>query len=118
LRAHGLEGKKGVVKLSDGTEFNEMNGGHVPRLWQAGEIDACMQYFHRDLRAEYELACAVEKSKVLRFYNKAMTNIHTVRVEKLWTVGEILNGAMGEFPDTSWQDKPITPEQFVGWINP
>jgi len=45
-----------------------------------------------------------------------MTNIHTVRVEKLWTVGEILSGAMGEFPDTSWQDKPITPEQFVGWI--
>lgn len=118
LRAHGLEGKRSAVKLNDGTEFKEMNGGHVPRLWQSGEVDACMEYFHRDLRAEYEIAHAVQKTKRLQFLNKAMTNTHTVHVEKLWTVGEILNGAMGEFPDTSWQDKPITPEQFVGWMKP
>lgn len=117
LRAHGLELKQSFVILNDGTRFDEMNGGHVPRLWQAGEINACTEYFERDLRAEYELAQSINTSGCLRFLNKDQTNTHIVRVEKMWTVAEILDGAMGEFPDTSLMERPITKEQFTGWIN-
>lgn len=117
LRAHQLEPKKSIVTLSEGTPLEGMDGSKFPALWQAGELGACMQYFHRDLAAEYELARAVTETKRLRFYNKAFTNVHTVNVEKMWTVEELLEGKMGAFPDTSWQDRPIQPEQFTGWIN-
>ncbi len=116
LRAHKLPEKLKTVRLNDGSTFEAMDGGHVPRLWAAGEISACTEYFKQDLQCEFMLARTIEENKKLLFFNRAGDMKHIINVPALFTVEEIMNGAMGQFPDTSWQTNPIRPEQFTDWM--
>lgn len=111
LAGHGLQSKQHIVRLSDGTVIENMNGAMAPELWQRGEIDAVLEYLRGDVARTHELAEQVLACGKLKFVSRAGKS-HYVDAAKLYTVREMM-----EFPkpDVSWMDSPPTRESFVAW---
>lgn len=112
LAGHRLQSKQHVVKLSDGTVIENMNGAMAPELWARGERDAVLEYLRGDVVRTYELAEQVSVCGMLKFVSRT-GKLHCVTAAKLHAVREMMGFPE---PDVSWMDSPPTRESFVAWM--
>ena len=59
----GLEGKKHVVALKDGSSMDHMEGKRAPELWAKGETEAVLAYLHDDVEQLWKLATVLTVKK-------------------------------------------------------
>lgn len=112
LKGAGLEGKRKVVTLSNGTEITDMDGAQVPKLWAAGEYKAVLSYLSDDVIQTVKLAQVIQIKKAIRWTsNNGIPWI--IPVDKLLNVRECFS--LPE-PDVSWMNNPPTRQQFIEWI--
>ncbi len=112
----GVEGKKLVVTLNDGSELVGMDGLQAPKLWAAGEHNAVLDYLAQNVRATLEIAeVAIHPDcGYLRWVSGSEKpwQIHLPRGE-LPTVAKCLTW---QLPDTDWMTAPPTRAELVAWM--
>lgn len=112
LKGAGLQGKKKVVTLNDGTTLDGMSGVLAPELWAKGEQQAVLEYLADDVIMPLKLAESVARRKEIR-WTSGNGKQQVCAVPQLYSARECF---WLPRPDTSWMAEPPTREQFVEWI--
>jgi len=113
LAGMGLQSKIHAVRMNDGREA-PISGRDAPRLWQAGEYRAVMEYCAGDVRQTLALARECERRGRLSWTSRRGKPAR-MNLEKGWlTVRQCL--ALPE-PDTSWMSDPVTRRRFASWLD-
>jgi hypothetical protein len=112
LKGAGLEGKKKVVKLNDGSLLTEMSGVLAPELWAKGERQAVLEYLAGDVIMPLKLAEVVARRKEIRWTSGGGKS-QSCPVPEFYSVRECF---WLPRPDTAWMAEPPKREQFVEWI--
>jgi hypothetical protein len=113
LTGMGLQSKIHAVRMNDGREA-PISGREAPRLWQAGEYRAVMEYCAGDVRQTLSLARECERRRGLSWTSQRGKPAR-MNLGKGWlTVQECL--ALPE-PDTSWMRDPVTRTRFTSWLD-
>jgi hypothetical protein len=113
LAGMGLQSKIHAIRMNDGREA-PIGGREAPRLWQAGEYRAVMEYCAGDVRQTLALARECERRSRLSWTSRRGKPAR-MNLEKGWlTVRQCL--ALPE-PDTSWMSDPVTRRRFASWLD-
>jgi hypothetical protein len=113
LAGMGLQSKIHTIRMNDGREA-PISGRDAPRLWQAGEYRAVMEYCAGDVRQTLALARECERRSRLSWTSRRGKPAR-MNLEKGWlTVRQCL--ALPE-PDTSWMSDPVTRNRFTSWLD-
>ena len=108
----GLPGKVHEVILKSGDTLTKMEGSQAPALYRASETEAVITYLQGDVVALLELTEMLYKTHCLQWTSKngrpMFQSMELLTVEQCLKLKE---------PDTSWMDKPITRDQFAGWLD-
>lgn len=113
LAGMGLESKIHAIRLSDGREV-PISGSEAPRLWQAGEYRAVMEYCAGDVRQTLALARECERRGCLSWTSQRGKPARMNLGNRWLTVHECL--ALPE-PDTAWMRDPVSRASFTSWID-
>jgi hypothetical protein len=98
--------------MNDGREA-PISGREAPRLWQAGEYRAVMEYCAGDVRQTLALARECDSRRRLSWTSQRGKPA-SMSLRGGWlTVRECL--ALPE-PDTSWMREPVTRTRFTSWL--
>jgi len=102
-RGMGLPGKSAAVAQ------------HLaPELWAAGKTAEVFEYVSQDVRATMDLALACERKKKLRWITQR-GKPKDMPLKSGWMT--VQDAAMLPQPDTSWMDRPMKREKFIGWLS-
>ncbi len=89
-----------------------MTGADAPRLWQAGQHQAVMDYVLGDSRLTNEIVLAIMKRREIRWTTKKGV-VRNERIDQLETVETVLHKPE---PDQSWMDTPMPRRRFHAWF--
>jgi hypothetical protein len=107
-----LQSKIHAVRMNDGREA-PISGREAPRLWQAGEYRAVMEYCAGDVRQTLLLARECERLGRLSWTSQRGKPARMNLGAGWLTVRECLG--LPE-PDTSWMRDPVTRKRFTSWL--
>ncbi|MBI4671463.1 MAG: ribonuclease H-like domain-containing protein [Chloroflexi bacterium] len=115
LEGAGIQGKKQVVVLQDGSRLDGMSGKLAPELWRRGEFDAVLSYLREDVMQLLELTRIVSETQALR-WTSAKGLPQVLRVDCLWSVRECFAFPL---PNTAWMNTdPPQREKLIEWMPP
>jgi hypothetical protein len=112
LAGMGLQSKIHAVRMKDGREA-PISGRDAPRLWQAGEYRAVMEYCAGDVRQTLALARECDLRRLLTWTSQRGKPARMDLRSGWLTVRQCL--ALPE-PDTSWMRDPVTRTRFTSWL--
>lgn len=112
LAGMGLQSKIHAVKMNDGREA-PISGREAPRLWQAGEYRAVMEYCGGDVRQTLALARECGNRRLLTWTSQRGKPARMSLPNGWLTVQQCL---MVPEPDTSWMRDPVTRKRFTSWL--
>ncbi len=112
LAGMGLQSKIHAVRMNDGREA-PISGREAPRLWQAGEYQAVMEYCAGDVRQTLALARECDQRRRLSWTSQRGKPARMNLPNGWLTVRQCL--ALPE-PDTSWMREPVTRKRFTSWL--
>lgn len=112
LAGMGLQSKLHAVRLNDRHEAS-ISGREAPRLWQAGEYQAVMEYCAGDVRQTLALALECERRGCLAWTSQRGKPVRMELGKRWLKVHQCLSLPL---PDTSWMRDPIDRQSFVSWM--
>ncbi len=112
LAGMGLQSKIHAVRMKDGREA-PISGPDAPRLWQAGEHRAVMEYCAGDVRQTLALARECDQRRRLTWTSQRGKPARMNLTNGWLTVEQCL---MIPEPDTSWMRDPVTRKRFTSWL--
>ena len=121
LAGNNLEGKRKTVILRDGTVIPNMNGHLFPTLWAQKEYGACLDYFVRDIDAEYELAREIIQKREVFYRTKPDVEAKPRLISELTSVPLVTIPTvrdMWEWPEPNLDgiEHPARRTELVAWM--
>jgi hypothetical protein len=90
-----------------------MSGLLAPRLWAQGKYQDVLDYVAQDVRIAMGIALECEKRRKFQWITQKGSKSSFDLPQGWLTVGKAL---LLPHPDTSWMSKPISRNEFSGWI--
>jgi len=112
LAGMGLRAKIHTVRLNDGSEA-PIAGREAPRLWQAGEYQAVMEYCAGDVRQTLSLALECQRRGCLWWTSRRGKPVRMDIGRRWLTVRQCFALPL---PDTKWMSDPVNRHTFVAWM--
>jgi hypothetical protein len=105
----------GLQAVADGMRLGAqklMDAKDAPREWRLGNHQRVIDYVIEDCRITTVVGQAIESKRHIR-WRTSRGSVSDVSIPKLLTVAEAMKLPEA---DTSWMDKPIPRQRFVGWM--